>query len=588
MSNYKLVTIDPRFVAETVARTGSEEMMQKATRSFVGLYSDDESWYIPLRANLGRNKPEGTFYETKFETENRHFVRPGLDYQKAIFVPEEYVLEIKNTLPKEQSQIIFNHQDVIKEGLEDYILSVESFPKHSKDYQYSTVPLFPEGIEKIKTMRQTQDKKNQLSMDKPIHKDEGEISDKAPYKYIHKQEGLYKVTKKFVKIPNDAKLHAKNTSILDYAASKGIPLDQNSSDEYQVTGTKIKFSKRKNAFSDWGSTPRNNRNKSGGVVNFAMYMEDIGYYEAIQSVLEVEGSGTFDVSTQAREKFVMPTIFKGDIERAKNYLVKERKLAPQTIDMLHQAGLLKETKNGEVAFIWAKGNEDIGITLQGTEKIQYPHTIIELEHQETNEKLYNWLLKKPFTQTGDKPLDYGQEKTREAAEKAVEKAKSEQMPYVKRIWRNSGNGEGHGFNFKQGNQLPKEAPAVFVFTEAAIDALSYHEIYGKNFPDTRVVYQSLEGRKESIALKSIERFEEKFGKKPDNIIIALDNDKAGNTTSESLKKQLDAKGLRNQRHIPQGRNSPKDWNDQLKEMKAPQVKTQKPSPVPAPVFMKGR
>ncbi|MCJ7969464.1 MAG: hypothetical protein MUW51_11310 [Lactococcus lactis] len=67
MSNYKLVTINPKFIAETVARTGSEELMDKATRSYVGLYDENTNWYIPLRANLGKKKPIGTFLKHHFQ-----------------------------------------------------------------------------------------------------------------------------------------------------------------------------------------------------------------------------------------------------------------------------------------------------------------------------------------------------------------------------------------------------------------------------------------------------------------------------------------------------------------------------------------
>jgi len=42
MATYKLVTIDQRFTAETIARTGSEQLLEKAMRSFVGLYNEED------------------------------------------------------------------------------------------------------------------------------------------------------------------------------------------------------------------------------------------------------------------------------------------------------------------------------------------------------------------------------------------------------------------------------------------------------------------------------------------------------------------------------------------------------------------
>lgn len=154
MATYKLVTIDQRFTAETIARTGSEQLLEKAMRSFVGLYNEEESWYIPLRANLGNKKKDTAIFKTPFPTTNLHFKNPGLDFEKAVYVPNHYVMEIQNTLPEEQSKLIFENQEVIRNKFEDYVLSVDSMEKDNNNYLFSTVPLFPEGIEKIKQIQQ--------------------------------------------------------------------------------------------------------------------------------------------------------------------------------------------------------------------------------------------------------------------------------------------------------------------------------------------------------------------------------------------------------------------------------------------------
>ena len=157
MTTYKLVTIDQRFTAETIARTGSEQLLEKAMRSFVGLYNEDESWYIPLRANLGNKKKDTAIYKTPFPTSNPHFKNPGLDFEKAVYVPNHYVIEIQNTLPEEQSKLIFENQEDIRNRFENYVLSVESMEKGNSDYLFSTVPLFPEGIERIKQIQQVRE-----------------------------------------------------------------------------------------------------------------------------------------------------------------------------------------------------------------------------------------------------------------------------------------------------------------------------------------------------------------------------------------------------------------------------------------------
>lgn len=148
----KLTTLKLETIAEISAATGSEQLIDKATRrNFVGLYDDDKGWYIPLRARLGATKPESAYYATPFETSNPHFKNPGLDFQKALYVESDGVLEIRNTLPKEQSDFIHSHETQIKEKFEAYVLSIETLPTSSAQYRFSTVPLFPEGIEKIKS-----------------------------------------------------------------------------------------------------------------------------------------------------------------------------------------------------------------------------------------------------------------------------------------------------------------------------------------------------------------------------------------------------------------------------------------------------
>lgn len=150
MSNLKLVRIDPSFIAETVARTGSEQLLEKENRGFVGLYDEQEGWYIPLRSNLGKHKPPIAYFETPFKTDNPHFKKPGLDFEKSLFIDRESVVDIKNTIPEEQFQFISMNQDLIKNKFEEYVLSLENISTKSKAFSFSTIPLFPEGIEFIK------------------------------------------------------------------------------------------------------------------------------------------------------------------------------------------------------------------------------------------------------------------------------------------------------------------------------------------------------------------------------------------------------------------------------------------------------
>lgn len=189
MTSFKLVTIDQKFTAEQIARTGSEQLINKAMRSFVGLYNEDENWYIPLRSNLGKKKPKEFVFETPFETNNLHFKKPGLDFEKSIYVPVEYVIPIKNTLPLEQSKIIFEHQEEIRDKFEKYVLSIERMDKTSPSYLFSTVPLFPEGIKKIK-----QKYEHTIYEEKPNSIDKKIIQENILNDFFHgKENDIYEI-----------------------------------------------------------------------------------------------------------------------------------------------------------------------------------------------------------------------------------------------------------------------------------------------------------------------------------------------------------------------------------------------------------
>ncbi|WP_311444082.1 hypothetical protein [Fannyhessea vaginae] len=150
MSRYKLAYIDTSFIVETIARTGIEQLLTKDNRPYVGIYDSVNNWYIPLRSNIGFKKPIGSYYRTPFKTNNPHFVNPGLDFQKSLFVPSDSVIEIRNTLPREQAQFIESHLDDIQQKFESYVLSVDSLNHNSPSYLYSTIALFPEGVEHLK------------------------------------------------------------------------------------------------------------------------------------------------------------------------------------------------------------------------------------------------------------------------------------------------------------------------------------------------------------------------------------------------------------------------------------------------------
>ncbi|MEY8538281.1 toprim domain-containing protein [Lactococcus muris] len=556
MSNYKLVTINPKFIAETVARTGSEELMDKATRSYVGLYDENTNWYIPLRANLGKKKPVGTFFETPFSTTNRHFIKPGLDFQKAIYVPFESIIEIDNTLPQEQNILINDNYEKIQAEFEKYVLNVEKYSKDSRDYLWSTVPLFPEGIKKIKHhIKITSNRDQEIILE--------EQDDKQEITHKPTQQRSEKYTSSSIHITDEMKQQAKNTSILDYVKYYSIPVRRTSGSEYELVDRKnVKFDTRKNLFKDYNPSS----NAGGDIIDFAKYIDDVNFPQAIQKIMVVDGSGRFDFYHVQAQPFMMPQIFEEDgrLNEAMIYLVNERKLESSTVKKVAESGLIKQTKNKEVAFIWADGSEDVGMTLQGTKPLEYETRTFEGIDKEGVIKTA-WIMRRKGMK---EPLAHGLSKNEEEAQEAGKRASLSQRQYKKQIWRNSST--GHGFNFRSG-PIDSETQGKMVFTEAAIDTLSYFELKGHQFDrDTRIQYQSLEGLKESILHKSMERYEKRYGKMPEEIILAVDNDEAGDVfvkkvLSEQKIKNYQSKGGKVTREKP---ILGKDWNEQLQYVKS--------------------
>ncbi|WP_460058084.1 hypothetical protein [Pseudolactococcus yaeyamensis] len=111
---------------------------------------------IPLRANVNAKAPSETYYLTPFKTDNPHFKNPGLDFQKAVFLDladETMFSYIDPPIPSNQLSFIKNNLNDLELKFETFVLSIEDYPQNSRMYRFSTVPFFPEGIQKIKDLQ---------------------------------------------------------------------------------------------------------------------------------------------------------------------------------------------------------------------------------------------------------------------------------------------------------------------------------------------------------------------------------------------------------------------------------------------------
>lgn len=322
MSTYKLVTLDPIYIAEQIARTGSEELLTKASRNYVGLYDDNQNWYIPLRANLNKRKPPGSYYETVFENHNPHLKRPGLDYQKALYIPQEKVIEIENTLPHSQAVLIEKESAHISKAFEDYVLSLEGLKKDSFAYLMSTVPLFPEGIQKIKA----------------LHSEEPPLSEERSFR----QELPQNSSRPSIQThPQSSSLNmeqVRSTAILDVAQALGMEMKRTGQDAYSwVEHDSLVISPSKNVFS-WFS-----QDISGDAISLVQAIRHVSFKEAAYFIQEGK-FGTFEQKEQPKEPFVytLERYENPQFKEANDYLTQVRGLSQETIDFFRSQGVLAQ------------------------------------------------------------------------------------------------------------------------------------------------------------------------------------------------------------------------------------------------------
>ncbi|VEP14185.1 conserved hypothetical protein [Hyella patelloides LEGE 07179] len=105
----------------------------------------------------------------------------------------------------------------------------------------------------------------------------------------------------------------------------------------------------------------------------------------------------------------------------------------------------------------------------------------------------------------------------------------------------------------QSNQSEKDRSLVI--TESAIDAMSYHQLFGKENPHTRYIATS--GTMSNYQLELIKTAMAEITKLGGEIVIATDNDEMGNKIAKTLVK-VAPESSQIYRHQPQ---HSKDWNE---------------------------
>ncbi|PEF45137.1 hypothetical protein CON22_17790 [Bacillus cereus] len=303
---------------------------------------------------------------------------------------------------------------------------------------------------------------------------------------------------------------AASLDIVDYCTQNDIPIKCDSERYYRlVSHDSLIIDRKKNQFY-W-----NSRGVNGNIIKFVQEVEDASFPGAMQRLLEGEkdyekaSDVTFVSEPYEYEHFAQKEV--SHFDRAKEYLVNDRKIDPQVVDALHIKGLIKQDKYNNVLFLWK--DRETGEVMGGSEQ-------------------------------------------------GVVKSDKYKRGAWKSIQKNST--ANYGFNVLNGE------PRNLKFFESSIDLLSYASLHKRDLKDTHLV--SMEGLKPQIIFNYYMKSQERIGDVPDSLSLCVDNDKAGKAFVERM---VHFRYEKNDGSIvafkPEYPKSPSeeqkwDWNDECKRV----------------------
>lgn len=303
---------------------------------------------------------------------------------------------------------------------------------------------------------------------------------------------------------------AASLDIVDYCMQNDIPVKPDSERYYRLTEhDSLIIDRKKNQFY-W-----NSRGVNGNIIKFVQEVEDASFPGAMQRLLDGEqdyekaSEITFVSEPYDYEHFEQKEVSRFD--RAREYLIEERKIDPQVVDALHNKGLIKQDKYNNVLFLWK--DRETGAVMGGSEQ-------------------------------------------------GVVKSDKYKRGAWKSIQKNST--ANYGFNVLNGE------PRNLKFYESDIDLLSYATLHKHNLKDTHLI--SMEGLKPQVIFNYYMKACERIGDVPDSLSLCVDNDKAGKAFVERLihfrYEKNDGSIVAFKHEYPQAPSEEKkwDWNDECKRV----------------------
>ncbi|MFS0988262.1 hypothetical protein [Enterococcus durans] len=136
MGKLRIVTIDPNVLEELRIKSDHKKrILDKNTRFYVEIGTQEKNWYIPMRANIKELRRDFV-YPIEANLKNTHLVSTGLDFNHALYVPRSKTVEAR---PKDIRREDWNKQIIYMEKNWDRLGSID---------------LFPEGVESIRNENQ--------------------------------------------------------------------------------------------------------------------------------------------------------------------------------------------------------------------------------------------------------------------------------------------------------------------------------------------------------------------------------------------------------------------------------------------------
>nr|WP_077356065.1 DUF3991 domain-containing protein [Virgibacillus halodenitrificans] len=292
--------------------------------------------------------------------------------------------------------------------------------------------------------------------------------------------------------------------IVDYCEKNNIELKSDSERYYRLAAhDSLVIDRRKNSFY-W-----NSKGLGGNTINFIQKVEGKSFKDAMKTLLDQEQKYQDNKSV---EYVVEPYEYdygkqSNSFNKARDYLVQERKIAPEVVDDIHSKGLIKQDRYSNVLFLWKDKDQIMGCSEQGV---------------------------------------YKSDKYKRGSWKSVQKNST----------------ANYGFS------VPYGQPRNLKFFESSVDLMSYASLHKEKLKDTHLV--SMEGLKHNTVFNYMSKAMKELDESPDSVALCVDNDAGGKEFLDKFKflrlKHNNGSTSSIRSEIPDNPyNQAKwDWNDQCK------------------------